>query len=203
MNRGTLARARRHLIRRDPILAELIGVVGPCRWGEGQTDLFAGIIRAIVSQQLSVKAADTIFGRVQQLLPNQQLDPHALAAVSSAALRAAGMSARKCEFVLDVSSRFARGELRADDLAAMSDEQVVAALTSLRGVGQWTAEMILIFRLHRPDILPLDDVGLMRAVQRAYRLRRRPTPRQLTRIAEAWRPWRSVACWYLWASLDA
>lgn len=189
-------------MRRDPVLADVIRTVGPCRWGEGVPDLFAGLVRAIVSQQLSVKAADTIMGRVLQLLPERRLDPATLQHVPVTALRAAGLSQRKAEYVRDVAARFDRGEFRADDFPAMADEAVIETLTQIRGIGRWSAEMVLMFRLHRPDVLPLDDVGLLRAVQRVYGLRRRPTPNQLTRLGETWRPWRTVACWYLWGSLD-
>jgi DNA-3-methyladenine glycosylase II len=202
MDRAVLARARRHLTRRDPVLADLMRDVGPCRWGDGLPDLFAGLVRAIVSQQLSVKAADTILGRVHRLLPGERLEPGALLQVPTADLRAAGLSARKAEYVQDLARHVLEGTLRLDQLPTLDDESVIRVLTSIRGVGRWTAEMILIFRLHRPDVLPLDDVSLLRAVQRTYRLKRRPTPRQFTRLAEVWRPWRSVACWYLWASLD-
>jgi DNA-3-methyladenine glycosylase II len=213
VDREILARARRHLVRRDPVLANVIRGVGSCRWGDGPADhLFAGLVRAIVSQQLSSAAADTILRRICQLLPDERVEPGSLLAVPEATLRQAGLSTRKTEYLRDLSRRIADGEVRLEDLVAMSDAEVIRTLTSIRGVGQWTAEMMLIFRLKRPDVLPLDDVALLRAVQRAYGLRRRPTPRQFTRMAEAWRPWRSmaeawrpwrsVACWYLWASLD-
>jgi DNA-3-methyladenine glycosylase II len=203
MNREVLARGRRHLRRRDPVLAEVIRRVGPCRWGEAQPDLFAGLVHAIVSQQLSVKAAATILGRVQRLLPDERIEPGALLSVPLTALRAAGLSTRKAEYVRDLAARFTDGSLRVHDLDELPDAAVVEQLTSVRGIGPWTAEMILIFRLNRPDVLPLSDAALLRAVQRTYKLRRRPTPRQLTRLSEPWRPWRSLACWYLWASIDA
>jgi DNA-3-methyladenine glycosylase II len=202
MQREMVARARRHLLRRDPVLAGVIRTVGPCRWADGTSDLFTGLVRAIASQQLSSKAADTILGRVHALLADERLAPESLLAIPRTSLRAAGLSERKTEYLHDVAGRFQRGELRQEMLDVLSDEEVIRALTEVRGVGRWTAEMILIFRLRRPDVLPLDDVALMRAVKRAYGLRRTPTPKQFTRIAEAWRPWRSVACWYLWASLE-
>lgn len=189
-------------MRRDPVLADVIRTVGPCRWGEGTPDLFAGIVRAIASQQLSVKAADTILGRVLQLLPDQRIDPATLQHIPVPALRAAGLSNRKAEYLRDVAARFHSGEFRADDFPRLSDDEVIETLTRIRGIGRWSAEMVLMFRLHRPDVLPLDDVGLLRAVQRVYGMKRRPTPKQLTRLGEAWRPWRTVACWYLWGSLD-
>ncbi len=203
MQANVLARARRHLIRCDPVLADVIRAVGPCRWGQGQPDLFAGLVRAIISQQLSVKAADTIHGRVLELLPDGgRLHAAALRDVPHEALRSAGLSARKAEYLRDLCGHVVDGTLHLDRLHALDDDEVVRALTAIRGIGQWTAEMMLMFRLHRPDVLPLDDVGLQRAVQRAYGLRRKPTAQKLIRLAEPWRPWRTVACWYLWATLD-
>ena len=202
MPRDVLGRARRHLLACDPVLAGVIRTVGPCRWGDGDPDLFAGLVRAIVSQQLSVKAAETILGRVTALLPNARLEPGSLLDLPAASLRGAGLSARKAEYVQDVARGVLDGTLRLDLLPSLPDDEVLARLTSVRGIGRWTAEMILMFRLRRPDVLPLDDVSLVRAVQRVYGLRRRPTPAQLTRLGEAWRPWRTVACWYLWSLLD-
>ena len=203
MTRAVVARARRHLLRRDPILAGVIRDVGPCRWGEAEPDLFAGLVQAIVSQQLSVKAAASIMRRIRCLLPDDRLDPSALSQTSTAALRKAGLSERKAGYIRDISARFIEGELQLDELGVLPDAEVIRLLTSLRGIGRWSAEMILIFRLNRPDVLPVDDVGLLRAVERTYNLRQRPSPQQLTDLSELWRPWRSIACWYLWASLDA
>jgi DNA-3-methyladenine glycosylase II len=202
VDRDILRRARRHLVSRDPVLGDVIRLVGPCRWADGHTDLFAALVRAITSQQLSVKAADTILGRVCALLPEDRVEAAALADLPPASLRAAGLSTRKTEYVQDLARRVRDGALDLAQLHGLPDDEVIRVLTSLRGVGRWTAEMILIFRLNRPDVLPLDDIALQRAVQRAYGLRRRPTVGQFTRLAEGWRPWRSVACWYLWASLD-
>ena len=118
-------------------------------------------------------------------------------------LRAVGLSPQKLRYMRDLCVRVADGSLSLHALESRPDEEVIEALTSVKGIGRWTAEMFLIFRLHRPDVLPVDDLGIVKAVQRAYRLRLAPTPERLTRIGEAWRPYRSVACWYLWASLDS
>lgn len=202
---ATLARARRHLARRDPVLARIAEQVGPCGLRHGTHEhLFDGLLRAIVSQQLSARAADTIHRRVCALAgADGRADPQAIAALAPQALRRAGLSRRKAEYVIDLARQVDSGALHLDALADLDDEEAMARLTALRGIGRWTAEMVLIFLLHRLDILPLDDVGLQRAVQRAYGLRRKPSPSRLTRIAEPWRPWRSVACWYLWQWLDA
>jgi DNA-3-methyladenine glycosylase II len=117
-------------------------------------------------------------------------------------LRSVGLSGAKAAFIQDLARRVVDGSLRLDALDAMSDAEVVTALTTVKGIGRWTAEMFLMFRLHRPDVLPLGDLGIVRAIQKAYRLRKPPTPERMVRIGESWRPYRSVACWYLWASLD-
>ena len=117
-------------------------------------------------------------------------------------LRAVGISPQKLRYIRDLCARTMDGSLALDALEALPDEDVIAALTSVKGIGRWTAEMFLMFRLHRPDVLPVGDLGIVKAVQRAYKLRLAPTPVRLTRLGENWRPYRSVACWYLWASLD-
>jgi DNA-3-methyladenine glycosylase II len=189
-------------MRRDPVLAGLIRALDPVRWTAPDSDLFAGLVVAIVSQQLSVKVADTIVSRLQTLMPDGDLTPASLVAAAPTALRAAGLSARKAEYIQDMARLVMEGRLSLDDLRGLSDDEVLRTLTAVRGIGRWTAEMILIFRLHRPDVLPLDDIALLRAVQRAYGMKRPPPPRRFMALAESWRPWRSVACRYLWASLE-
>jgi len=117
-------------------------------------------------------------------------------------LRAVGLSSQKLGYVRDLCRRIEEGQLPLEVLERMEDEAIIEALTQVKGVGRWTAEMFLIFRLQRPDVLPVGDLGIVKAVQRAYKLRKAPSPDRLTRIGEAWRPYRSVACWYLWASLN-
>jgi DNA-3-methyladenine glycosylase II len=197
------ARARRHLMRRDPVLGALVKRVGPCHLARrAERDLFHVLLGTIVSQQLSSKAADTIYKRVVALVGGDPPDPAALLAVPAGRLRVAGLSARKAEYVHDLATRVVSGALSLAHVQDLPDEEAIAALTTVRGIGRWSAEMVLIFRLLRPDVLPLDDVGLLNAAKRVYGLRARPTPARFTRLAEPWRPWRSVACWYLWASLD-
>ncbi len=195
-------RARRLLARRDPILRDLMRAHGPCGLAARQhADPFKALIRAIVGQQLSTKAAATIFSRFEALFdafPN----PAQVLAVSDDRLRGVGLSTQKLGYLRDLCRRIVEGELPLDVLDRMDDEAVIENLTQVKGIGRWTAEMFLIFRLQRPDVLPLGDLGILRAVQRAYKLRKAPTPDRLTRIGEAWRPYRSVACWYLWASLN-
>ena len=196
------ARARRHLLRSDPILAPLIRRHGACGLAAAQrSDHFSAIVRAITGQQLSTKAAATIYARLAALMPNG-VTPAALAAVPHEALRAAGMSRQKIAYFRDLCEKVTSGALPLDDLDAMTDDEVVEAMTRVKGIGRWSAEMFLMFRLHRPDVLPVGDLGIVNAVRAVYRLRKTPTPERIRKIGEAWRPYRSVASWYLWRSLD-
>jgi DNA-3-methyladenine glycosylase II len=202
MTEAEYEKARRLLMRRDPILAGAIKRIGPCGMAARQRkDHLTALIGAIVSQQLSTKAAATIFGRFQALFPNGHLDPAAIAAMDDATLRGAGLSGQKIGYLRDLSSRILDGRLNLDELDTLADEQVIERLTSVKGFGRWTAEMFLMFRLHRPDILPVDDLGIVNAIQRLYKLRKRPNAKRLMKMGEAWRPYRSVASWYLWQTL--
>jgi DNA-3-methyladenine glycosylase II len=196
------ARARRLLMRRDPVLAGLIRKHGACGLADAQrTDHFSALVRAITGQQLSTKAAATIYGRLVALMP-AGVTPDALAAVSDAQLRAVGMSRQKGAYFRDLCDKVACGALPLHSLEAMSDDEVIAALTTVKGIGRWSAEMFLMFRLHRPDVLPVGDLGIVNAVKNVYRLRKKPTAERIRKIGEAWRPYGSVASWYLWRSLD-
>jgi DNA-3-methyladenine glycosylase II len=197
------ARARRVLLRRDPVLAALIKRHGTCRLADAlRADHFSALVRAIIFQQLSTKAASTIHGRLMELMPSGQPTPEAIAAISEAQFRAVGVSRQKARYLRDLCDKIAAGAVTLDDVQALDDEDVIAALTKVKGIGRWTAEMFLIFRLQRPDVLPVGDLGILTAVQKVYGLRKRPTPDRLRRLADPWRPYRSIACWYLWRSLD-
>jgi DNA-3-methyladenine glycosylase II len=196
------AHARRLLARRDPVIRDLMRQHGTCGLARAQkSDPFRALTHAIIAQQLSTKAAATIEARFTALFDGQPT-PAAVAAASDEQLRAVGLSPQKLRYMRDLCARMLDGSLALDSLGSLTDEQVIAALTNVKGIGRWTAEMFLIFRLHRPDVLPVDDLGIVKAVQRAYRLRLAPTPARLTKLGESWRPYRSVACWYLWASLE-
>jgi DNA-3-methyladenine glycosylase II len=197
------ARARRLLMRRDPVLGAVIKRIGPCGLAERQRkDHLTALIGSIVSQQLSTRAAATIFGRFVALFPDQAIPGwQAVAALDDGALRGVGFSGQKVSYLRDLCARIGDRRLALDELDALDDEEVIARLTAVRGFGRWTAEMFLMFRLHRPDVLPVDDLGIVTAVQRLYRLRQKPKPERLRTIGEAWRPYRSVASWYLWQSL--
>jgi DNA-3-methyladenine glycosylase II len=197
------ARARRILLRRDPILAALIRRQGPCGLAAARrADHFSALVRAITFQQLSTKAASTIYNRMAALMPAGTPTPEGFAALSDDQLRAAGMSRQKIGYLRDLCEKVASKKIDLAALEALSDEEVVAALVTVKGIGRWSAEMFLIFRLLRPDVLPVGDLGIVTAIQKAYKLRKRPTPDRMQKIGEAWRPYRSIASWYLWRSLD-
>lgn len=198
------AAARRALMRRDPVLAAIIRQHGPCGLGavRDRFDHFAMLARAIVFQQLSTKAATTIHNRLLESLPGAAMTPAALAAIDDAQFRAAGISRQKAAYLRDLAEKVAAGTVPLDQVDSLPDDEVIAALTAVKGIGRWTAEMFLIFRLQRPDVLPVGDLGIQNAIQKAYRLRKKPTPDRMRRLAAAWQPYRSIACWYLWRSLD-
>ena len=195
-------RARRLLLRRDPVLAAVIKKHGACGLAAAQrADHFSALVRAITGQQLSTKAAATIYGRLVALMPGG-VTPEALSALADDQMRACGMSRQKIGYFRDLCEKALSGVVRLDSLESMTDDEVIAALTQVKGIGRWSAEMFLMFRLHRPDVLPVDDLGIVNAVKNVYGLRKRPTADRIRKIGEAWRPYRSVASWYLWRTLD-
>ncbi len=196
-------KARRHLMRRDPTLRAIIKRVGACGLhAAGPRDPFEALTRSIASQQLSTKAADTIFNRFCDLFPPDRTPkPERLTALSDEQIRATGFSRPKVGYLRDLAAHVLDGRLDLKGLRKHPDEEVMRQLVAVKGIGRWTAEIFLMFRLGRPDVLPADDLGLMNAVHRAYGLRTRPTPERLREIGETWRPYRSIAAWYLWASL--
>jgi DNA-3-methyladenine glycosylase II len=190
-------------MRRDPVLATAIKQIGPCLMAERQRkDHLSALVGAIVSQQLSTKAAATIYGRFVALFPEGQgLSADAIAAQSDATLRGVGLSSQKIGYMRDLSARIVDGRLELEKLESLPDEQVIERLTEVKGFGRWTAEMFLMFRLHRPDVLPVGDLGIVNAIQRLYRMRKRPNAKRIQKLGEAWKPYRSVASWYLWQTL--
>ena len=196
-------RARRVLMRRDPVLGTAIKAIGPCLMAERQRkDHLTALAGSIVSQQLSTKAAATIFGRFLALFPEgAPLSAPAIVALDDATLRGVGLSGQKVRYLRDLSERIIDGRLQLDAIESLEDEAVIERLTEVKGFGRWTAEMFLMFRLHRPDVLPVDDLGIVNAVHRLYKLRKRPDAKKLQKLGEPWRPYRSVASWYLWQSL--
>lgn len=203
MTPADYARARRLLLRRDPILAAIIRQHGPCGLAEAlRVDHFSALARSIIFQQLSTRAASTIHARLLALMPGGQVTPGALAAITDEQFRTAGVSRQKAGYLRDLCEKVLNEVVSLDGVDQLDDEAVIAALTRVKGVGRWTAEMFLMFRLQRPDVLPVGDLGILTAVQKAYGLRKRPTPERLRKLGDAWKPYRSIACWYLWRSLD-
>lgn len=195
-----------HLKRSDAVLAQIIERVGPCRIEFRKPD-FTALARAIVYQQLNGAAASSIFRRVAALVANGSrttaLRPDAVLRIPPRCLRAAGLSAAKVKYLRDLAQKTVSGAVRFGRLPSMSDEEVIAELTQVHGIGVWSAHMFLIFALRRPDVLAVGDYGVRSAVKKAYGLEVLPAPRELERIAGPWRPHASVACWYLWQSLKA
>ncbi len=189
----------------DPVLGrviEAVGVEAVLRVRRRQRDHYGTLLRAIVGQQLSAKAAATIFDRLTELYGGRTPSPAEMLAKDTDALRAIGLSRAKVEYVRSLAQHIEEGDLELERLDALPDETVIAELTAVKGLGVWTAQMFLMFHLRRPDVLPLGDLGIRNAVQRAYDLAEPPAPAQLTEIAKPWRPHRTLACRYLWRSLD-
>ena len=196
-----MRKAIAHLKKSDPLLAAVIDRVGPCRI-EYREPEFSTLVRSIVYQQLSGKVASVIFERFLNLLPRRSLTPRAVLGLSVADLRSAGLSRAKAAYILDLAEKTEARLIKFHELPGLSDEDVIAMLTQVKGVGVWTAHMFLIFALQRTDILPVGDLGVRSAIQRVYGLEELPRPAEVERIAATWRPYCSVAAWYLWRSLD-
>lgn len=191
---------RRALIRADPRLAEVIKRVGRERPDFELRDPFAAMVRALVSQQLSTKAAATIHTRVVRLMPT--LSATHLLEIDPLDLRAAGLSGQKVSYLRDLAERVADGRLDLSSLRHQTDEEVIEAIVAVKGFGRWSAQMFLMFCLHRPDVLPTGDLGIVKGMQGILGMKRRPSERTMERAAKAWQPYRSIACWYVWRSLE-
>lgn len=190
----------KHLMLADSRLGSIIESVGSYTI-ERQPEPFRSLVEAIIYQQLAGRAADTIFGRFLKTYGGRFPSPSRIASTSSVTLRAAGLSRQKIEYLKDLASRVSDKRLNLRKISQMDDEQVIFELTKVRGIGRWTAEMFLIFCLGRPDVLPVGDLGLRRAIRVSYGLADLPSPSEMQELASAWKPYRSVATWYLWKSL--
>jgi DNA-3-methyladenine glycosylase II len=188
------------LMRRDRIMRRLIPM-HPEIWLVSRGNPFVTLARSIVGQQISVKAAESVWQRVLQRC-GRRLTPAGVIKAGVLALRESGLSQRKAEYVLDLAGHFKDRLVNPQRWAAMHDEEVIQELVTIRGIGRWTAEMFLIFNLQRPDILPLDDVGLLKAISLHYYSGEPVSRFEAREVAQAWEPWRTVATWYLWRSLD-
>jgi DNA-3-methyladenine glycosylase II len=192
-------RAKRALARIDPVMGGIIRAhpkVFLARRGEP----FMTLARAIVGQQISVKAAQSVWDRFAACVGD--VTPQNVLRRERPLLRACGLSDRKTEYIADLAQHFADGVIHVQRWPEMADEEIIAELVAVRGIGRWTAEMFLIFNLLRPDVFPLDDLGLQKGIRLAYFKGRKVSPNRMKKLGETWRPWRSVATWYLWRSLD-
>lgn len=195
----------------DPTMAALVERVGKIdlatrlkrRQEERPNDAYGALLRAIVGQQLSTKAARTIYGRVIEIFDGSTPSPEQLLEVDDADLRGAGLSGRKVEYVQDLARHVISGELELNRLDELPDEQVIEEIVAVRGLGQWTAEMFLLFHLERPDVISGGDLGIRKAIQIEYGMEEMPTPTEVVELSERWRPHRSLASLYLWESLAA
>lgn len=193
----------RHLRRADRVLARIIEQVGPYRASPPDRGThFSALTRAIVYQQLSGKAAATILGRVHGLYGGRAPTPRQLLDTQDGTLRGAGLSTQKLGYLRDLATRVDDGRLPVAKLGRLSDAEAIEVLTGVKGIGRWSAQVYLMFRLGRPDVLPEGDLGIQKAIQRAYGLRKLPDPARVQRIGAPWAPHRTLASWYLWRSLD-
>ncbi|MCU0813937.1 MAG: DNA-3-methyladenine glycosylase [Burkholderiaceae bacterium] len=194
--------ACRHLARRDRVMRKLIPRFGEARL-QSRGDAFTTLARSIVGQQISVKAAQAVWERLAtQAGKRGVLEPRAVLALDADMLRSAGLSARKAEYVRDLAAHFVEGRVHANAWPSMDDEAIVDELVAIRGIGRWTAEMFLIFHLLRPNVMPLDDVGLIKGISLNYFSGEPVTRAEAREVGDAWAPFRSVATWYVWRSLD-
>jgi DNA-3-methyladenine glycosylase II len=196
--------ALRHLRRVDPVLARMIRKVGPCRLVP-RRDYYNLLVIAIFNQQISTRIAKLLYSRFCGKFPRSHPTPARVLQFlqgDGELVKGCGLSRQKTAYLIDLSQKFVERKIPTHRFSRMSDEQVIESLTQVKGIGRWSAEMFLMFVLNRPDVLPVDDLGLREAVKRAYRLDDRPRAKELTELAQKWRPWRTVATWYLWRGLE-
>jgi 3-methyladenine DNA glycosylase/8-oxoguanine DNA glycosylase len=195
-------KAARHLSKADPVMAKIVSRVGRCRF---ETDRgggpFASLCESIVYQQITGKAAVAIYGRLRTAMKRQHARPEDIARLTDEELRACGLSRQKIGYLRDLT-RHAQDGLPLHRVHRMDEDTAIRTMTAVRGIGRWTSHMYLIFRLGRLDVMPVDDYGVRKAMQLAYRMRKLPKPDRMLKVSEAWRPYRSIASWYLWRSLD-
>jgi len=195
-----MRKAVTHLKESDPVLRAIIERVGPCRMEFGEPE-FSALAESIVYQQLNGKAAATIFERFVALA-GDPLTPDGILRLSDEQLRRVGLSKQKSAYLKDLAAKTSSGLLNFAQLSGQSDEEVIAHLTQVKGIGVWTAHMFLMFSLRRPNVLPTGDYGVQMAIKKHYKKRKLPKPKDMEKIARAWEPYRSVACWYMWRRLD-
>ena len=196
-----MRKAINHLKKSDPVMRAIIEQVGPCRMEFGEPT-FHSLAEAIVYQQLNGKAAVTIFKRVADAAGGNPVTPEGVLRMTEQQLRAVGLSKQKSSYLRDLAEKTKAGLLEFERLPDLPEDEVIGHLTQVKGIGVWTAHMFLMFTLRRPDVLPTGDYGIQVAIKKHYRKRKLPKPKDMEKIAKPWSPYRSIACWYLWRSLD-
>lgn len=193
--------ARKHLMRVDPVLGRIVKDIGPTDLRRRGTP-YQSLFRALLYQQLAGAAAATIERRLLALFGDKVPEPEVLLATEAEKLRSVGLSRQKASYMHSLAEHFARGAVSNRTLGRLSDEDVVEHVTQIKGIGRWTADMLLMFSLGRPDVLPVGDLGVQKAIEELYELDRLPDPKTMLEIGEPWRPYRTIASWYLWRSRD-
>ena len=193
--------AQLHLKKADPVMKSIIKRVGPFT-AKSQRDRFLLLVRSIISQQISVSAARSIMGRIVEAVAPEKITAESLKPFSPEKLRPLGVSPQKARYLVDLTDKVASGQVQLSKLGRLSNDDVVDQLVQVKGIGIWTAQMFLIFALARIDVFPHDDLGIQNAVKKAYGLRKHPDRKKLDRISKPWRPYTSIASWYLWQSLE-
>lgn len=196
-----LTQAKEHFKKNDAVLGRVVDIVVLSGWRKNG-NYFVDLVESIVSQQLSVKAADTIWKRFIALFPDERVEPEFVLAMSEQRIRDAGISWQKISYMKDLAKKTLESGIVFEQFEIMTDEEIIEELVKVRGIGRWTAEMFLMFSMGRQDIFSYGDLGLRRAMQNLYSLRKEPSPRRAAQIANKWKPFRTIACRYLWASLD-
>lgn len=200
-SKAVVDRALRHLQSSDDVIPKLMTRSGPFKYRR-QTNRYQVLLRSIIAQQISSAAAKTIWSRVQTLVPAKRVAVENIQAISDDELRSVGVSPQKLKYVRSLNEHVVSGNLKLSSLHRLSDDEAIAALVQVTGIGIWTAQMMLMFSLGRPDILPYGDLGIRAAIRNAYHLDELPNRQQCEEIAQPWRPYATVACWYLWRSIE-
>ena len=200
-NKKFIDEASKKLIKMDPVLGKIIPNFDLPAYNPGGS-YFVNLVESIISQQLSIKAADTIWGRVQDLFKDRHVTPEEMLQLPDEKLRAAGLSFAKIKYIKDLATKTLESGIVFEQFEVMTDEEIITELVKVKGIGQWTAEMFLMFAMGRPDIFSYGDLGIRKGIQKLYNMKKEPTEKQAAKIAEKWRPYRTVACRYIWKSLE-
>ncbi len=199
---ASIVKATRHLSAADPVMRRLIRKVGPCRLVL-EKNRFGMLVRSIIGQQISTKAARSIHLHLKDLIGPGNMTPESILGKSRPQLRRIGISARKAGYLHDLAGKCCDGTLNLSQIGRFGDDDIISKLQTVRGVGVWTAQMFLMFSLGRPDVFPLGDLGILKAIHNLYGLKKLPDRNQAQEIADRWKPYSTIACWYCWRSLDA